>query len=44
MKRYIADALANYPEPLEITLRLSRTEVLLRQIARRIYQWKSRRS
>ena len=44
IKRYLADALANHPEPLEVTLRLSRTEVLLRQIARRVYQWKARRS
>jgi ADP-ribose pyrophosphatase YjhB (NUDIX family) len=44
MKRYLADALAEHSEPLEVTLRLSRTEVLLRQIARRVYQWKARRS
>jgi ADP-ribose pyrophosphatase YjhB (NUDIX family) len=44
MKRYIADTLANYPDPLEVTLRLSPVEVLLRRIARRVYQLKARRS
>lgn len=43
-KRYVADTLAEHPEPLDVTLRLSRTEVLLRRIARLMYAWKSRRT
>lgn len=43
-KRYVADTLAEHPEPLDVTLRLSRTEVLLRRIARLMYAWKARRT
>jgi ADP-ribose pyrophosphatase YjhB (NUDIX family) len=43
-KRYVADTLANYPEPQEVTLRFSLVEMVLRKIARRIYQWKARRA
>lgn len=34
MKRYIADALAEHPEPQEVTLRFSRFERTMRRLAR----------
>lgn len=44
MNRYLADTLANHPEPLEVTLRLSPVETALHKIARKVYQWKARRA
>ena len=38
MKRYIADTLARYADPVAVTLRISPVEVLLRKMARRIYR------
>ncbi len=43
-RRYIADTLAKYPEPVQATLQFSPVEVLLRKIARRVYQFKKWRS
>jgi len=38
MKRYIEDTRANYAEPFEVTLKIAPMEVLLRQMARRVYR------
>ena len=38
MKRYIADALAEYPEPQDVTLRFSYSERKIREFARWMYR------
>ncbi len=43
-RRYIGDARANYADPVEAALQFSFTEMTLRRIARRVYQFKKWRS
>ncbi|MEO8392171.1 MAG: NUDIX domain-containing protein [Chloroflexota bacterium] len=38
MKRYIADTLARYADPVTVTVRISPVEVLVRKMARRVYR------
>ncbi len=37
-RRYVDDTLAHYADPVAVTLRISPVEVLLRKMARRVYQ------
>jgi 8-oxo-dGTP diphosphatase len=42
VRRYVDDTLAHYTEPVQVTLRMSWVEVLLRKLARRVYRLANR--